>query len=97
MAADKGELRPSMYIHTCKTEARFIWPLWLREGRKTFLSHGLYAHFLETLMSYSDFKESECILRQLGWVEGIEECINFLEIIMIYEVPDWWNYLISKD
>lgn len=73
------------------------WPLCLGEGRKTFLSYGLYAQFLETPVSYSAFKESEGILRQLGWVEGIEEYINLLEIIVIHEVPSWWNYLICKN
>lgn len=85
----------SLLLNTKNVE--HSWPLWLGEGRKTFLSYGLYAHFLETPMSYSAFKESECILRQLGWVEGIEEYINLLEIIVIHEIPNWWNYLIRKN
>ena len=50
----------------------WIWRMWnihmasVTGGRKTFLSYGLYADLLETLMSYSTFKESYCILRQLG-------------------------------
>lgn len=58
-------------------------------GRKENISF-LWAlcSLLETPMSYSAFKESECILRQLGWVEGIEEYINLLEIIVIHEVPN---------
>lgn len=70
----------------CKTEARFVWPLWT-QGRKeniSFMSFMLTFGNTDVTLSFQRIRM--CILRQLGWVEGIEECINLLEIIMIYEV-----------